>query len=106
MANPRFKTEGNNEEFGEGISELKRVFSRKLAVPKFKILHLTRDRDGTLSASYYPAENEADTKPEQLGKVAHPLVSELLFLQYLSGDKPSSESTRQAAIKSIAELAN
>lgn len=105
MAHPRFKAEGNNEEFGEGLAELKKVFSRKMSVHKNKILHLNRDRDGVLSVTFFKADDEPEAKePVHLGIVKMPLVSELLFLQYLSGKKPSSESARENSIKGLAEL--
>lgn len=105
MAHPRFKIEGNNsEEFGEGISEFKRVFSRKRNVPKHTILHLNRNENGTLSVDFYDAKDEVKVETEHLGTVSNPLVSELLFLQYLSGKKPSSESARQSAVKVLANL--
>jgi hypothetical protein len=105
MAHPRFKTDGNNEEFGLGLSELKKVFSRKMSVPKHKIVHLNRDPDGVLNVTYFKADDETEAKePMHLGTVKMPMVSELLFLQYLSGNKPSSESARENAMKGFAEL--
>ncbi|CAN6662401.1 hypothetical protein TRVA0_034S00496 [Trichomonascus vanleenenianus] len=106
LANPRFKAEGSTDEFAEGLNELKRAFARKMAVPKNKIIHLNRGRDGVLNVTFYKAESENEGNMEHLGSVKMPLVSEFLFLQYLSGKKPSSESARQAAVKALAELTN
>lgn len=104
MAHPRFKAEGNNDEVGHGINELKRAFGRKRSVPKGRIMYLDRGADGTLSVYYYDATKERGHIPELLGTVSHPLVSELLFLQYTSGTKPSSESARRNAVKGLAAL--
>lgn len=105
MANPRFKAEGNNEEFGEGLAQLKRAFGRKMTVAKHQILHLNRDRDGTLRIEYFKGNPETSVQEGMaMGAVTVPLVSELLFLQYLSGSKPSSESLRKDAVKGLAQL--
>lgn len=105
MAHPRFKTEGNTEQVGEGINQLKRIFSRKRSVPKNKILHLTRDGRGVLTVTYYNGDSEAAADQEPLGVVTEPLVSELLFMQYLSGKKPSSESARKTSVNGLVKLA-
>jgi hypothetical protein len=104
MAHPRFKEEGNNEDVGHGISELKRAFGRKRTIPKGRILYLDRAADGTLAVYFYDALSENGHIPELLGTVSQPLVSELLFLQYTSGSKPSSESARQNAVKGLSAL--
>lgn len=106
MAHPRFKTEGNTEEFGEGMNQLKRIFARKRHTPKNRILHLTRDDKGVLRVDFFDAESESKATSELLGTVTEPLVTELLFLQYLSGKQPSSEGARKSSIETLAKLAS
>jgi hypothetical protein len=105
MGHPRFKTEGNTDQFGEGLNQLKRIFSRKRNAPKNRILHLTRDERGILRVDYFDADSEEKTVAEPLGMVTEPLVSELLFLRYLSGKDPSSAGARKNSIERLVELA-
>lgn len=104
MQHPRFKEEGNNEHFGSGLQELKQAFGRKMSIPKNKVLHMTRDADGVMNVAFYKADKEDDISAIDLGNVKNSLVTEFLFLQYLSGNNPSSEGLRQSAVKSLAEL--
>lgn len=104
MAHPRFKFENEKGTIGRGITELKRIFSRKMAVPKGNILYLHRRRNGHLIAEYIEADQEGEGMSHVLGAVHEPVASELLFLQYLAGKKPSSLDARQSTIQTLARL--
>lgn len=91
---------------GEGINDLKVVFSRKMSVPKHNVLHLIRSKEGALKVVYYKGKYETDEKVDtfDLGTVINPDVSKILFLQYLAGHTVSSESARQTTIEALTKL--
>jgi hypothetical protein len=104
VGHPRFKEEGNSDEVGEGIAQLKKAFGRKMTVKKGRILYLHREASGQLAVEFFNSDDESSIQPEQMGTIELPLISELLFLQYLSGPKPSSESARQTCVEALASL--
>ncbi|ODQ66558.1 chalcone isomerase [Nadsonia fulvescens var. elongata DSM 6958] len=107
LAHPLSKVLGHSEEFGNGLQELKNAFSgRKGSVPKHQILIMDRSNNGVLRFTYYDSKDESKcTKPEELGQVTEPQVSEILFLQYLSGKNPSSESAKNSFLEGLVALA-
>lgn len=88
-----------DEQLAVGLQQLKDVFSRKGSVPKNNNLFIERLSDGQLLLSY---ENTKSGEFIELGRVTNPIVSKVLFLQYLSGGL--SNDTRENAIHSISQL--
>lgn len=92
------------ENIGKGINDFKVAFSRKLSVPKYNILHLRRENDGSLDICYYKGKSEADAERVHLGSVAEPHVSTILFLHYLTGKSPASETARTTVVQGLKNL--
>ncbi len=88
-----------DESLADGLQELKDAFNRKGSVPKNNNLFIERLSDGQLQLIY---ENTRNGEVVELGNVKNPIVSKLLFLQYLSGGL--SNDTRENAIQRIAQL--
>lgn len=87
---------------GKGLEELRGVFTgHKGSVPKDHLMYLEILNGGELSISY---ENTKTHKITEMGKVTEPLVSKILFLQYLSGSKPLSESLRKSSVEGLIRL--
>ncbi|ANB12915.1 Aim18p [Sugiyamaella lignohabitans] len=103
VGHPRFK-QLPADNGGEGIGDLKKAFGRKRSVLKGQILYLNRSTDGKLSIEFYADTKESPDAHEVLGVVDEPLISELLFLKYLSGKNPSSESARQTSVDELSQL--
>lgn len=82
-----------------GLQELKDAFTKRGSVPKNHLLLLERLQDGQLQLSYQDTSSGITT---QLGRVKTPLISKLLFLQYLSGGL--SPSTKDTSIERISQL--
>lgn len=96
------------ENLGNGINELKVAFSRKMSVPKHNILNLERNADGSMSIAYFKGtdENVPGTEVTTLGDVHDSNVSKIMFLHYLTGKKPASESARTSAVHGLVNLLN
>ncbi|KAG2731880.1 hypothetical protein G9P44_005467 [Scheffersomyces stipitis] len=100
LANPKSKE--NRELVGEGLDQLRTAFSgRKGSVPKDHLLYFEILPGGKLSVSY---ENPVKKSIAEMGVVQEPLVSKILFLSYLSGRKPLSESLRKSSVEGLASL--
>lgn len=84
----------NKEIVSNGLEELRNVFKGyRGSVPKNHVLWLEILKQGSLSISYEsPIKNELTS----MGEVKQPIISKLLFLQYLSGKKPLSEPLRKS----------
>lgn len=102
LAHPEAKEASNNKEFADGLAELKTTFSRKMSVPKHNVLIMNRDaNNGSLKVTYYAGQDETKVAGDVLGTVNSPQVSELLLLQYLTGQKPISETLQAAVIDGL-----
>jgi hypothetical protein len=88
-----------DETLEQGLSELRGALQRKGSVPKNHNLIIERLEDGSLQFYY---ENPAKGERSALGNVKTPIVSKLLFLQYLSGGL--SPSARETSIEKISQL--
>ncbi|KAH3687535.1 hypothetical protein WICPIJ_001497 [Wickerhamomyces pijperi] len=96
-----------DETLGQGLQELRDVFSRKGSVPKNHNLILERLADGSLKVIYENTGKSATATAEEvetvvMGTVQNPIISKLLFLQYLSGGL--SADARDTAIDKISKL--
>ncbi|CUM48372.1 unnamed protein product [Debaryomyces tyrocola] len=92
LAHPESKE--NKEIVSNGLEELRNVFSGyRGSVPKNHVLWLEILKQGSLSISY---ENPVKNELISMGQVKEPIISKLLFLQYLSGKKPLSEPLRKS----------
>ncbi|KAL6453142.1 AIM18 Altered inheritance of mitochondria protein 18 [Candida maltosa Xu316] len=98
LAHPKSKE--IKEELAPGLDQLRKAFSRKGSVPKNHLLYLEIIDGGKLSVSYDHPGKEF----YKMGVVESPLISRQLFLQYLSGPKPLSESLRQSCVKGFIDL--
>ncbi|CEP22083.1 unnamed protein product [Cyberlindnera jadinii] len=88
-----------DETLDKGLQQLKEAFLRKGSVAKNSNLVLERLGDGQLQLYF---ENTKTGELETLGRVQEPIVSKVLFLQYLSGGL--SPSTRESCIEKISQL--
>jgi len=88
-----------DEGLAEGLQQLREAFGRKGSVPKNDNLYIERFSNGQLQLSY---ENKKTGELTKLGDVKNPIVSKVLFLQYLSGGL--SGDTRENAIERITQL--
>ncbi|CCH42562.1 hypothetical protein BN7_2106 [Wickerhamomyces ciferrii] len=88
-----------DEGLASGLQELKDAFSRKGSVPKNNNLVLERLSNGELVLSY---EDLKKHESFELGRVKNPVISKVLFLQYLSGGL--SNNTKDTAIEKISQL--
>lgn len=100
LAHPESKD--NKEIVGNGLEELRNVFSGfRGSVPKNHLLWLEILQQGKLSVSY---EDPVKNKLTNMGQVNEPMISKILFLQYLSGSKPLSKPLRKSCTDGIAGL--
>jgi hypothetical protein len=88
-----------DEDLDQGLQELKEAFLRKGSAPKNSNLILERLEDGQLQLYF---ENTKTGENVTLGKVKRPILSKVLFLQYLSGGL--SPSTRDSCIEKISQI--
>jgi hypothetical protein len=96
------RSKEQRETVGKGLEELRTVFGgHKGSVPKDHLMYLEILKGGEMGVSY---ENTKTHKITEMGKVTEPLVSKLLFLQYLSGKKPLSESLRKTSVEGLIRL--
>lgn len=89
----------SDEKFGESVQKFKQLFSQapKNKLPTGEILLLTRNAQGVLEA-FYEDKDGARTK---FGQIDDERISRLMWLQYLSGKNPSSESARQSIVEGV-----
>lgn len=100
LAHPESKQQ--RETIGNGLEELRDVFSgHRGSVPKNHALWLEMLSNGELSISY---ENTSTSHVTPMGVVKEPLISKVLFLQYLSGKKPLTESLRKSCVDGLVGL--
>lgn len=88
-------------EFGQSIAEIKRAFGRKRKLTKGEVITWSRDVNGGMTAWY----GLFDDGKELLGSVNHPDAARLFFLQYLSGNKPSSPTLKESCMNTLAKIA-
>ncbi|CUM66796.1 uncharacterized protein PRCAT00004478001 [Priceomyces carsonii] len=94
LAHPKSKEV--RESVSSGLDELRNAFSgRKGSVPKNHVLYLECLPSKRLKVAYFNPDKDTGVI---MGTVNNPIVSKLLFLQYLSGKKPLSEPLRQSCV--------
>lgn len=96
------KSKEDRETLGQGLEELRSLFmARKGSVPKNHLMYLEVLNGGKLNVTYY---DKSKNNVVSLGQVNEPLVSKILFLQYLSGKKPLSEPLRKSCVDGLIAL--
>ncbi len=100
------ETEYDAEDFGQSIQLLKGVFSGGKA-PKGSNLLMLRDRMGALEVYYQAKPDGSGTEKEMtsLGFVPDERISKLVWLNYLAGDKVSSEGARKGVVDGLVGFA-
>lgn len=94
----------NDDLLPNGLDELRRAFgARRGSCPKGQSLYLEVLKDQSMVVRYRETKNN-ELKDFVLGEVKEPLVSKLLFMQYLSGAKPLSKETKDRACVSLASF--
>ena len=74
--------------------------------PKGSVMILTRDQQGALDI-YFEAHPEQKTKEIQhLGTVNDERIGRLIWMNYLAGDKVSSEAARQGVVDGCISFAS
>lgn len=91
----------SDESFGQTVNEFKTFFSGapRKNLPKGEILLLGRDSKGRLSAWYEDPKGDRT----RFGQIEDERLSRAMWLQYLSGSNPSSESARKNIVEGIME---
>jgi hypothetical protein len=103
--NPAAETQYDAEDFGLSMRNFMTVFSGGKA-PKGSVMILTRNQQGTLDV-YFQAEPEKQGKDVQhLGTVDDERISRLIWLNYLGGQKVSSEAARQGVVDGCISFAS
>lgn len=89
----------SDEQFGESVQKFKQLFSQapKNKLPTGEVLLLTRNAKGVLEAIY----EDRDGARTKFGQIDDERISRLMWLQYLSGRYPSSESARQSIVEGV-----
>lgn len=90
-----------DEALADGLQELRGAFQRNGSVPKNHNLILERLESGDLQI-YYESVAKGKEETVEIGKVTNPIVSKLLFLQYLSGGL--SPDARDTAVEKMSQL--
>ena len=93
------ETEYDAEDFGQSIQAFKGVFSGGKA-PKGSVLLMCRDRAGALEVLFQakPDGSGNEKQIEKLGSVQDERITKLIWLNYLAGEKVSSEATRKGVV--------
>ena len=88
-----------SEEFGQAIAGFKGIFQGGKA-PKGSILLLCRDADGALDVLFQPKPEGKDGEKgiERLGGVGDERIGRLIWMNYLAGEKVSSEAARMGFV--------
>lgn len=91
----------SDESFGASMNDFKALFnaSPRKQLPKGEILLLTRDAKGRLNAWYEDPKGNRT----KFGQIEDERISRLVWLQYLSGKSPSSESARESVVDGVME---
>lgn len=91
----------SDESFGQTVNEFKNFFNGapKKTLPKGEILLLGRDSKGRLSGWYEDPKGDRT----RIGQIQDERLSRAMWLQYLSGSNPSSESARKNIVEGIME---
>jgi hypothetical protein len=103
--NPAAETQYDAEDFGLSMRNFMTVFSGGKA-PKGSVMILSRNQQGVLDV-YFEAEPEKQGKGMQhLGTVDDERISRLIWINYLGGQKVSSEAARQGVVDGCISFAS
>ena len=104
---PGVESEYDSESFGQAIQTFKGVFAKGKA-PKASILLMARDQSGAMDVLYQakPDGSGVEKGIETLGSVPDERVSRLIWLNYLAGDKVSSEPARKGVVDGLVTFAS
>jgi hypothetical protein len=103
--NPAAETQYDAEDFGLSMRNFMTVFSGGKAA-KGSVMILTRNQQGALDV-YFEAEPEKQGEDVQhLGTVSDERISRLIWLNYLGGQKVSSEAARQGVVDGCISFAS
>ena len=103
--NPAAETQYDAEDFGLSMRNFMTVFSGGKAA-KGSVMILTRNQQGALDV-YFEAEPEKQGNDIQhLGTVSDERISRLIWLNYLGGQKVSSEAARQGVVDGCISFAS
>jgi len=100
-------SEYESEEFGLSTKSFMTLFAGGKA-PKGSVMLLARDAQGALNV-YFQAKPEAsgkDSDLQHLGTVADERIGKLIWLNYLAGDKVSSEAARKGIVDGCVAFAS
>lgn len=91
---------------GSGLEELKQAMTtHRGTFPKNNALILTfNDADGGGMTLYY--DNTKNKQVSLMGEIENPLISQILLLLYLTGQKPLSPTLRSSGIEGLISIAN
>lgn len=99
-------SEYDREDFGQSLRAFMSIFQGGKA-PKGSVLVLSRARDGKLDV-YFAPKAAVDKKTDDmqlLGSVGDERIGKLIWMNYLAGDKVSSEAARKAVADGCVALA-
>lgn len=95
------EAKNHQEVLSAGLEELKQAFTEKGKVAKDDDLLIELQANGELQFSYF---NRKKDQVVTMGHVYEPLVSKLLFSQYMSGPKPLSPSAKESVAAHISAM--
>lgn len=103
--NPSAETQYDAEEFGQSMRSFMTVFSGGKA-PKGSVMILTRNQEGALDVYYEAHPEKKDKEIQHLGSVADERISRLIWMNYLGGEKVSSEAARKGVVDGCISFAS
>lgn len=103
---PGVESEFDAEDFGASIQAFKSIFKGGKA-PKASVLLLLRDQLGALEVWYQQKLDGSGSEREldRMGFVPDERISRLIWLNYLGGDKVSSEAARKGVVDGLVGFA-
>lgn len=103
--NPSAETQYDAEDFGLSMRQFMTVFSGGKA-PKGSVMILTRNQQGALDIYFEAQPDKKDKEIQHLGTVGDERISRLIWMNYLGGDKVSSEAARQGVVDGCVSFAS
>ncbi|QIW95648.1 hypothetical protein AMS68_001166 [Peltaster fructicola] len=100
-------SEYDREDFGISIKSFMSIFKGGKA-PKGSIMILSRTNNGELDVFFTPKPEAsgAEKGTELLGSISDERISKLIWMNYLAGDKVSSEAARQGVADGCVAMAS
>lgn len=103
--NPSAETQYDAEDFGASMRKFMTVFSGGKA-PKGSVMILTRNQQGALDVYFEAQPDKKEKEIQHLGSVGDERISRFIWMNYLGGEKVSSEAARQGVVEGCVSFAS